>query len=162
MVFHLANKAETASGVGVATVHKAVQIDTLQAVMFGNVAKCKEMLERTVDTTVAGKSHKVDSFAVLLGIGECRNDFFIVENRFISHRFVDFHQVLIYNASGADVKVSHLGVTHLTVGKTNVFAARLQFRMRILFQEIIPIRSRCRKDDVRFGMVADSPTVQNH
>ena len=121
MVFESLDKALAAAGVGVTTVHEAVDIDFFKTVVLRDVAERIEMVERRVNATVAGKSHKMDGLAVVAGIGERIYDFRVGENRAVLACLVDFHKVLIDHATGTDIEVSHFRVAHLAVGKTDVF-----------------------------------------
>ena len=66
---------------------------------------------------------------VLLGIGVGSFHLRILYYRVVLAGTVDFHQVLIYDASGTDIEVTDLRVTHLSVGQTYVLTAGLQLRV---------------------------------
>ena len=76
--------------------------------------------------TVGGQSHQVELFALLLGVAISGLHLRVLHDRAVLAGAVDFHKVLINNASGTYIEVSHFRVAHLSVGKTHVFAAGLQ------------------------------------
>jgi hypothetical protein len=129
-------------GVGVTTVHEAVDVNLGQAILLSDVTESENVLERRVYTTVRGQAHEVDSLVVILSVRECRFDFGVIEDCTAGDSLVDFYKVLIKYTAGTDVKVANLRVTHLTVRQTNVFAGSLELRMGIGFEERIPIGSR--------------------
>ena len=113
-------------------------------------------------TTGAGESHEVDSLACALRIGERTHDFGIFEDALVGDRAVDFHEVLVEHATGADVEVSHFRVTHLSVGQSHILTTRLELRIWICFQQIVPVGGWSFKDDVALGVVANAPAIENH
>ena len=62
-------------------------------------------------------------------------DFCIFQKLVLAAGDVDFHKVLIYNSSGAEVEVSYLRVAHLSVRQSDIFAASLKVAERIFFTE---------------------------
>ncbi len=112
--------------------------------------------------TGAGETHKVQSVSGLLGVGICALDFWVVHNGAVGNGAVDFYQVLIDNASGADIEVTYLAVTHLTVRQSDVFARSLKFGVRIFFNETVPIWFGCLVYSVAVVVGTDAPAVQNH
>ena len=56
------------------------------------------------------------SLAVGLGIFVGADNFRVLQDAAVLAGTVNLHEVLIDDASGTDVQVSHLGVTHLSVG----------------------------------------------
>ena len=153
----------TALGVGVAAVHEAVNEGTVfHTVFLGNVHKAEDVVEARVHAAGGGETHEVYSLSVVAGVGICIDDFRVLEDAAVGAGAVDLHEVLVYDAAGTDVEVSHLGVTHLTVGESDVFAAGLKGGMRIVRVEIVEVGCRGLEDDVALALVADSPTVENH
>ena len=159
MLLELCHKALAALGVGVATVHKAVDIHLAKPILLGDVAQRKKVVERTMNATIAGKTHEVDGFSCLLGIAESVNDLGISQNRLVANCLVDFHEVLINHASAANVQMPHLAVAHLPVGQSHVLATGLQLAVRIVFQQGVPIGRWSRENGVALSLVANSPTV---
>lgn len=120
----------TRLGVGVAAVHETVYEDlVLQSELLTHLDELEQMVEAGVHAAVGGQSHQVKLLAVLLGIVVGLNNAFVLQDTAVFASTVDFHQVLIDDASGTDVEVTHLGVTHLSVGQTHVFTAGLKLRV---------------------------------
>ena len=162
VVLQFLDETLTALWVGVASVHETVNESVLDAVFLGNVEEFVEMNERRVHTTAGSKTHEVDALVVLLCVFVCAHDFRVLQNATVLAGTVDFHEVLIDDASCADVEVTHFGVAHLSVRKTYVLAAGVELRVWTNCIEIIKIRGWSAIDDVAFTLVADSPSVENH
>ena len=109
-----------------------------------------------------GESHKMESLAVLFGVVVGADDFGIFEDRAVGTGTIDFHKVLIDDASGTDVEVSHFRVTHLSVGQTNVFTAGKQLRVRIFFVQTVDKGCRRLEDNVAFAVRTVTPAVETH
>ena len=163
VVGQLLDEALAALGVGITAVHEAVDKGAFaDAIFLGDVAELEEVVQRRVYATVGGQAHEVDVFAVLLGVREGRDNFLVLQDAAVGTGAVDLHQVLVNDASGADIEVSHFGVAHLSVGQAHILTTGLELRVRIVGQQAVPIRSGGHIDYVVFLAVADSPTVQNH
>ena len=91
--------------------------------------------------TVRSQAHEVHVLAVVASIREGRDNLFVLQDRVVGTSLVNLYQVLVNDAAGTDIEVTYLRVTHLTVGQTHIFATGLQLRVRIGFQQIVPIRS---------------------
>ncbi len=131
MLLHAAEESGAAARVGVAAVHEAVEVDVLKLVLAGYVAEGEEVLQRGVNAAGGGQAHEVDGHIVGAGVAEGTLDFGIVEDGPRLYGPVDFHQVLIYDASGADVEVANFGIAHLAVGEADVLAAGVELRVGI-------------------------------
>ncbi len=112
--------------------------------------------------TIGSQSHEVNALTVLFRILIGCHNLRILQDASVGTGPVDFHQVLIYDAARPDIKVAHLGVTHLSVRQSHVFARSLQLRYGIVLRQIIHVRCRCVEDHIAFSMVTHSPSVENH
>ena len=54
-------------------------------------------------------------------------------------RFIDPGEILVNDSSGAEVKVSDFGISHLAFGQTNVHPARAQVAAGISLVQIIVV-----------------------
>ena len=115
-----------------------------------------------MDASVGGQAHEVDFLAALLDITEDGFYLGIIENTAVLARTVNLDKVLIHHASGTDIEMPDLGVTHLSVRQTYVLAARLQLGIRIGFQQFVPVWRRGTMDGICGIFVTDTPAVQNH
>ena len=105
----LLNEALTRLGVGVASVHEAMNEHLiLQAELLTHLDELEKMIEAGVHATVGGQSHQVELLAVLLGVVVSLHDTFVLQDRTILAGTVDLHEILIDYASGTDIEVSHL------------------------------------------------------
>ncbi len=139
-----------AAGVCVTTVHEAMDKHFLQSVRFCNITKCKQVIKRRMHSSIRGQPHEMDSLAVVTGIREGAFHFGVIHNAAVLACFVYLDQILIDHSAGSYIEVSYLAVSHLTVGQANIFATRLKLRVGVVFNQIIPVRCRCRVNDIAF------------
>ena len=71
------------------------------------------------------QSHQMHCFAALSCIAESVFNLGIILYGALFDGLVDLDKILIDDATGSYVEMSHLRVAHLTVGETDVFAAGL-------------------------------------
>ena len=134
-----ADEVDTAVGVGVATVHEAVEVYFLELVAFGDVAEGKDVLERRVYAAVRCKAHEVHGLTGFGAVFKGTLYFRVLENRTGGDSFVDFNEVLVYDSTGTDVEVADFAVAHLSVGQTYIFAACLKLAVGICLYEVVPV-----------------------
>ena len=115
-----------------------------------------------MNAAVGGQTHEVYALAVLLCVGVSIYHFGVAQDGAVSTCAVDFYQVLVNDATGADLQVAHFGVTQLSVGQTHVLARSEELRVRIVGSKAVHEGSRCLEDDVAFSLRANSPTIENH
>ena len=142
--------------------HEAVHECLLDAVFLTNLDEFEEVVERTVYAAVRGQTHQVDVLAVSLRVLVCADDFGVLHDAAVGTSAVDFHKVLIDDATGTDVEVTDLRVTHLSIGQTDVLTACQELAVRIGSIQFVEIRSRCVEDDISLAVSADAPAVENH
>ena len=76
--------------------------------------------------TVRAEPHQVQLLVVLLSVGVGSLHLRVLHDGAVLAGAVDLHEVLIDDAAGTDIEMSHLRVAHLTVGQTDVLTAGLQ------------------------------------
>ena len=69
MGFQFCDESFTASRVGIASVHEAVDECVADAVFFGNIAQFEQVVERTVYAAIRGQPHQVYAFAMFFCVG---------------------------------------------------------------------------------------------
>src|SRR5579863_9734941 len=74
---------------------------------------------------------------------------------------LDARAVHVHDASSADVKMAHLTVPHLTVGKPDKRAAGLDERVGIVAQKAVVGRLAGECDGIGFGFGAVPPAVED-
>ena len=161
-VDELFDEADAALRVGIATVHKAVDVSFAYAVFLTNLDEFEEVVERRVYAAVAGQAHQVDALASLLGVFVGADDFWVFQNAAVCAGAVDFHQILIDDATGTDVQVTHLAVTHLSIGQTYILTTCQKLAVRISCVNLVKVRSWSVEDDIPFAVSANAPAVENH
>ena len=70
-----------------------------------------------------GEAHEVELLAVLLSVAVSLNDLLVLEDRAVLASTVNLNEVLVNDTASADIQVTNLRVTHLTLRQTYVFAA---------------------------------------
>ena len=156
------DKTLATARIGIASVHEAMHESLIHAVMLRYVAKLKEMVQRTVNPAVRDEAHEMHLLAVLFRIRKCLDDFGILQNRVVAAGAVDFHEVLIDDAPGTDIEVTHFGIAHLSLGQADVFAVGAQLCGRIRRFQRVDILGMSREHDIVVTVIAFAPAVQNH
>ena len=120
----------------------------LKTVFLRHVQELINMFQRTVYATHRSKSHKVELLAGLLYIVVCSLDLSVLKEFVFAACDIYLDKVLIHNASGAKVEVTHLGVSHLSVRKAHIFSAGLESAHRVLLAESLDVRRALSVDDI--------------
>ena len=162
LLFQLLNEAQTTAGVRVAAVHEGVDIDFVQTFLFGHAQEFVHMIQGAVNAAVGGEAHQVQLLAAGLHIFVGGLDLLILEELVLTAGDVDLHQVLVHHAACTQVHVAHFGVTHLAIGKADVFAAGLQVAVGIFLPQRVDIGRALGPDGVGIVVAAFTPAVQNH
>ncbi len=90
---------------------------------------------------VGHESQKMHAFVVLARVVKSFHEHFFSRERSVFRGQIYFCQVLINDASGAQIHVSNFGISHLSVRKPNVKTVRTQPGMGIL--EVKAVDKRC-------------------
>ena len=162
LAFQLLQEAAAAARIGITTVHERVDIDLVQAFLRRYGQEFIHMLQGAVDTAMGRKAHQVELLSGGLHILIDRLDFRIVQQFVAPAGHVDLDQVLIDHAAGTEVHVTHLGVAHLPVRQTHIFAAGLQRAVRIFCAQGIDYRRSLGPNGIGIIVAAFTPAVQNH
>ncbi len=162
MLLQLLDETLAAARVGIAAVHETMDERAVDFILGGDVAQLEQMLQRRMHAAVGGKAHEMDADAVLAGIVERADDLGILQNRIVAAGAVDFDQILVDDAPGADVEVAHLRIAHLPVGQTDVLAVGAQLRVGITLGHGRDISGMNRRNDVGPVVAAVAPAVENH
>ena len=85
----------------------------------------------------------------------------VVEKAAVRDGGVDTRQVLVDDAAGADVHVADFGVAHLAVRQADVQAMGLDQRMRIVGQQLAPVRQVGQRQRVAGLVLAIAPAIEN-
>ena len=94
-------------------------------------------------------------------LSHARDERRILEERSVADRFADAHEVLHHDAAGAEVQVSDFAVAHLSLGKPDRAAGRLEQRPRVSRDERVPGRGVRQRDGVALALGAISPAVEH-
>jgi hypothetical protein len=111
----------------------------MDTVGVGDVGEFEEVFHGAVYSSVGDESEEVNLLVVVFGILIGFLDCGVLQYSVVATCNIDFDKVLVDYSSGSDVEVSYFGVTHLSVGKSDVFAGSLQLGVGICFQQVVPI-----------------------
>ena len=100
--------------------------------------------------------------AVFLGVFERGFHLRVLHDRVVAAGAVDLHEVLINDAAGADIRVSDLGVAHLSLRQADVKAACLKLGIGILAEQLIQIRLFGGGDGVARSCRSDAVAVKDY
>ena len=139
-----------------------MDINLVKSLLLGHTEEFVHMGKGAVHTAVGGKAHEVEFLAALLYIIENSLDLGVLEELMVPAGHIDLDKILINDPSCAEVRMTHLRVTHLAVRKTDVFAAGLEMAHWILCSQGIDVRSSLRPDGVGVVMTPLSPAIENH
>ena len=131
MSIKLFYKAFTAFRIGIPAIHKTMDKYILEIIFFGYITKFKKMIERTMYSSIRSQSHKMDILPFFFCIRKSRNNFRIFQNTIICTSSIDLYQILIYDTSRADIKMTDFRISHLSIGQTYIFTGSLQLGIRI-------------------------------
>ena len=162
VLFEVGDEALAAARVGVAAVHEAVHERIFDLIFGGDVAEFEKMLQRRVHAAVRHEAHEMHVHAVFLGVFERGFHLRVLHDRVVAAGAVDLHEVLINDAAGADIEVSHLRIAHLSVGQADVLAVGAQFGMGVFFGHGRNVFGMHGRNDVRLIVTAVSPAVEDH
>ena len=80
---------------------------------------------------IAYQSHKVNRLIVSFSIVESLFQHRLFPEAVVGNRQIYLCEILIYNAPGTEVHMSHLAVAHLPFGKANIHSVGAQGAVRI-------------------------------
>ena len=112
--------------------------------------------------TCRAEAHKVKFLAALFYIIIYALDLSPAQKLVVTASLVDFHEILIYDTTCAEVHVSYLRVAHLSVREANSLAACKKMAHRIFGSERVNERCSRSIDGIGVVMFALSPSVENH
>ena len=104
----------------------------------------------------------MEALTGLLSIRVSGDNLLVLQNVTALAGLIDFHEVLINDAAGADIEVTHLGVAHLALRQTDVLTASHELRVGAGSVEQVEIRCGCVVDNVTAVVFAESPSVEDH
>ena len=108
------------------------------------------------------ETHQVKFLAALFYIIIYALDFCTAEKLVVTAGLIDFHKILIYNASGTEIHVAYLRIAHLSVRKTDSLTASEKVAHRIFGSERVNERCSGCVDGIRVVMLALAPAIKNH
>ena len=148
LLLKLLDKARAALGRDVASVEEAVDIDLLNAALLCHIERRKDVVQVAVHAAGGEKPHNMQRVAAVLGVVHGLDIHGVFEELAVLDLLTYLGQDLEHDAAGADIRVSDLGVTHLTLGQTYGKTAGLKAGAGVGAEELIQIRLACGRDGV--------------
>jgi hypothetical protein len=156
---------DATGGRGIASIGEGVDEDVLHARLVRRFGQCDEVIDMAVHAAVADESQEMQPPPRLPGTGEGVPHDGIVIQRALGECLGNAGQILINDASGAEIEVAHFRIAHLALGQADIQAAGAQAAMRVSRQEMIVKRRLAQHGGiaVAFGAFGrariDAPTV---
>ena len=141
-----------------------MNINVLKTFLFGEFQNAVEVSHMAVNAAGGEQAHKVERSALVQGVVHSGNDSLVVLKLVLVYCFGNSCELLINDSACADVGVTNLAVTHLTVGQTNVHTRSADLSERILGKELVDVRGVCGKNGVSLflALFAHAEAVKNH
>ena len=140
LALKLGKKARSAGGGNVASIQKGMDVDLFNALTLRHLQKRVKMGIVAVNTAVGQKPHKVKRSILPSAAIHCGGKRLVFKKRAVTYCVGDKRQHLIYNASGADVRVTDLAVADLPLRQTNVNAGSHQRRVWAFVKQLVEYR----------------------
>ena len=123
--------------VNVAAIHEGVDANGLDTVLGSHLDQSLDVVHVRMNTAGAHKAHEVESLAVSLDVVHSLDEGLVLGDGAVLDGVVDARKLLEHDAAGTDVEVTHLGVTHLAIGKTHVLARSAERGVGVLLVQAI-------------------------
>ena len=137
-------------------------IDLLDTVPLRHFKKPVEVLFVAVHAARRNEAEEVQCAARLLRTHDGMEQRLVLEERTVGDRLRDARELLVDDASCADVRMPDLGVAHLPVRQADVLTRCLQLGMRVFCREAVQNGRLSNGDGVRrVFRVADSPAIHD-
>ena len=156
------DKSCSGLGVNIAAIGKGVDKNIGNFGKIGSANQSFDVVNMSMYATVRDQTEKMKFNLVFLGSFESFLQYGLVFKRILINSHIDFGKVLIDHSSSAQVYMSNLTVSHLSVWKPNIHTISTQSGMWVFSVKRIDKR-RMRLVNRRYRRVwRDSPAVQNH
>ena len=137
LILQLLREISAALGRSVAAVKESMYKDLVQSVPLCHLKQSVHMGIVAVNTAVGQQAVHMQLAVVLLNVFHSLHKDFIFKEISVLDRLGDTGQILINDAACAHVKMSDLGVAHLSVRKTDIQSAGLSLHERVLFHKTV-------------------------
>ena len=146
----------------ITSVEERMQIYTLEALTLAELKDGVQMCIVAVYTAVGKKSPEMQVGIVLLAVLDGCQKLFIFIELAVPDQLADQCQILINDPSGSDIHMSHLGISHLSVGKSYGHAGCEARDKGALSHQLVDIRGLCHVYGICFLVIGQSETIQDH
>ena len=105
-----------------------MNVDIRDALFFCHLEKCVEMCLMAVNAARRDESQKMERTALCF---HTRHDFkkrLVLKEIAVFDIARDARELLVNDAAGTDVRMTDLGVTHLSIWQSDIFTGCLEFR----------------------------------
>ena len=135
--------------------------DTGQLVLCRQAQKGIQVPLLGVHTTVGDETKEMESAVLLRSKFNGLDQRGVLEEAAIGDGAVDPADIHADDASGSEVQMPHLGVSHLTVGKPDEVIAGMNQRVGKLFEKTVVVRLASQGDGVAVSIRAIAPAIEN-
>ena len=139
-----------------------MNIYILEVILLAELEQSIEMFIMRVNTTIREKTPEMEIGTILLAVLDCSEKLFIFEEGTVFDVLGDQGQILVDDTAGTDIHMTYLGVTHLSVGKSDCESGCKTLNERALCLELVDDGSVCHLDSVILGAVRQSESVKYH
>src|SRR5882724_7839890 len=115
-----------------------------------------------MDLTIREKAHQMKRLPSFLNTVNCRQQNLIAEKLASRDVVINSRNVHPNDASGADVQMSHFRIAYHSGGQTHARARSFQQCLRVVFTELVVIRSCGKGDSIPLNSRRISPTVNDY
>src|SRR4029453_8729287 len=133
----------------------------VQALLFRQLEQSIKMRLLRVNPAIGDKPEDVQTTSTGSCVFYGRNQRRIGEEVTILNHQLDASDVHVHDAPCADVEVPNLAVAHLTLGKSNKWAASVNERVWVLAKKPVIGRFAGKCDGVGFSLRAEAPSVED-
>jgi len=159
--FGALQRGECAARRRVTAIEEGVQVDALGAALAGQVDHRQDLVLVAVDAAGREQPHDVHGLLVENGLVHGVHQGLVEEEGAVLDRLVDASQVLVDDAAGPQVHVSHFRIAHLSFRQADGLARGSDQRVGAALPEGIPDRGAGGADGVVLGLFAVAPAIEN-
>ena len=139
--------------VGVTAIHDAVQVDVLRTHVLGHLQHAVPVVGMAVDAAGADQTHQVDGLARVDGSLHVLDQHGVLEHLAVLDGLGDEGQLLVDDAAGTHIGMTHLRVAHLAVGQAHSHAGSVDGGHRIFCHQRVKERLLGCNHGVAVGLV---------
>ena len=160
--FHILHIRNGALGRHIPAVQKSMYIDFLQSCRLCHLQQRFQMIDVTVNTTIAEQAHKVQGTVLFFCMTQRIQQHLVFKETSFLDGMGNQGELLINDPARPDVQMPYFRISNLACRQSHIFPAGFQLCIRIIRKVTVQMRGAgCCSRIERTGR-GDSPSVQNH